>query len=197
MIRMENLIFVTGNRFKVMSAQYVLDKYNTGIKVIGKKIDCPEIQADTIEDVAKFSSKYASDKLKATVLKNDTGIIIPELKDFPGPYTKYVAETIGAKGIIKLMEDAKNRSAIFIECNALTEYGKEPIVFFSRTEGTISEKADGEHGTEWDKIFIPKGQEKTLANFDDSERVKMWDEQGMIDLAKYIKNKTKDNEREF
>ena len=73
---MEELIFITGNKFKVMSAQYVLDKYNTGIKVIGKKIDCPEIQADTIEDVAKFSSKYASDKLKATVLKNVQNILI-------------------------------------------------------------------------------------------------------------------------
>lgn len=194
---MKNLIFVTGNKFKVMSAQYVLDKYNTGIKVVGKKIDCPEIQADTVEEVAKYSSKYASDKLRATVLKNDTGIVIPGLKNFPGPYTKYIAETIGAEGIIKLMNGVEDRSAIFLECNALTEYGKEPIAFFSKTEGTISEKVDGEHGTEWDKVFIPRGQEKTLANFTDKERVKMWDEQGMLDLARYIKERTKDDEREL
>lgn len=193
---MKSIVFVTGNKFKVMSAQYVLDKYGTGIKVIGKKIDCPEIQADTIEEVAKFSSKYASDQLRTTVLKNDTGIIIPALDNFPGPYTKYVAETIGADGIIKLMSGITNRSAVFVECNALTEYGKEPIVFFSRTEGTISDKIDGEYGTEWDKIFIPKGQTRTLANFKDVERVKMWDEKGMIDFAQYIKSKTKE-EREL
>lgn len=186
---MKELILVTGNKFKVLSAQYILDKYESGIKLIGKQIECPEIQADTIEDVANFSSKYASDKLKTTVLKNDTGIIIPALKNFPGPYTKYIAETIGAEGIIKLMNGIKNRKAIFIECNSLTEYKKNPISFFSKTEGIISEKIEGKYGTEWDKIFIPKGQKKTLACFDEDERVKMWDEQGIVDLIKYVNSK--------
>lgn len=42
---------------------------------MAKSIDCPEIQADTIEEVAKFSSKYASDFLKEDTLKNDFNLI--------------------------------------------------------------------------------------------------------------------------
>ena len=59
---MKDLIYVTGNKYKLFTAKKFLEPY--GINVIGKKIDCIEIQADKIEDVAIFSSKYACNELK-------------------------------------------------------------------------------------------------------------------------------------
>jgi hypothetical protein len=52
---MIELTYITGNKVKLASAKKLLEPY--GIKVIGKKIDCPEIQADTNEEIAKYSSK--------------------------------------------------------------------------------------------------------------------------------------------
>lgn len=89
---MKELIYVTGNKYKIFTAKKFLKPY--GINVIGKKIDCIEIQADTIEEVARFSSKYASDKLSCAVLKNDMGLVIPSLKGFPSVYTHYAEDTI-------------------------------------------------------------------------------------------------------
>ena len=63
---MKDLVYVTGNHFKIFTAKKFLEPY--GINIIGRKIDCIEIQANKIEDVAIFSSQYACNKLNCAVL---------------------------------------------------------------------------------------------------------------------------------
>lgn len=186
---MEKLVYVTGNKFKILTAQKILEPL--GIEVDAKKMDCPEIQADSIEEVAKYSSKYASDKLKINTLKNDSGLVIPALNGFPGPYTHYVEDTLTEDGILNLMKDIQDRKAYFLEVLAYTEYGKEPITFISKTEGTISTDKQGDYGWSYDRIFIPNGEEKTLACFDDDERWKFWGNEAYENMAQYIKEKQK------
>lgn len=181
---MKEIVYITGNKFKILTAKKMLEPL--GITVDSKKIDCPEIQADTIEEVAKYSSKYASDLLGISTLKNDSGLVIPALKNFPSAYTKYVEDTIGEDGIIKLMEGVEDREAYFLEVLAYTEHGGKPVTFISKTEGTISREKEGEYGWSYDKIFIPKGETKTLACFTDDERWKFWDETGYEELAKFL-----------
>lgn len=78
---MEKLIFVTGNSEKLNIAKSALE--GTGIQIENKKIKCPEIQLDDTEEIAKFSAKYASDKLKANIVKVDSGLFIEEFGGFP------------------------------------------------------------------------------------------------------------------
>ena len=184
---MKEIIYVTGNWAKVESAKQILEPL--GFKINNIKMDTIEIQADSMEEVAKYSAKYASDKLKTNVLKNDSGLVIPSLNGFPGPYTHYVEDTIGEDGVLKLMEGIENRDAYFIEALAYCEYGKEPIVIVSKTEGTIDTKKSGEYGWSWDFIFIPKDQTKTMANFKDEDRWNLWNNTGYEKLAEYLNNK--------
>ena len=181
---MKEITYVTGNWAKIASAKQTLEPL--GFKINNIKMDTIEIQADTMEEVAKYSAKYASDKLKCNVLKNDSRLVIPSLNGFPGPYTHYADDTIGEDGILKLMEDKKDRYAYFIEALAYCEYGKEPIVIVSKTEGEIAFEKSGEYGWSWDFIFIPKGQTKTMANFKDEERWNLWNNTGYLKLAKYL-----------
>lgn len=181
------LIYCTGNKFKLDMAQKILGPL--GFEVEGKKMDLPEIQANSIEEVAKYSSKYASEKLNLSTLKNDSGLVIPALNNFPSAYTKYVEETITEDGILKLMEGIENREAYFLEVLAYTEVGKEPVVFVSKTEGSIALKKEGEFGWSYDKIFIPKGQTKPMACFPDDERWKFWADDAYLKMADFIKNK--------
>lgn len=44
------------------------------------------------------------------------------------------------------MEGIENREAYFLEVLAYTEHGKEPVIFISKTEGTIAKEKQGEHG---------------------------------------------------
>ncbi len=184
---MKKITYVTGNWSKVMSAKNILEPL--GIEIDNVKMDTTEIQADTVEEIAKFSAKEASDKLKCAVLKNDTGLFVEALGGFPGPYTHYVDEKIGEDGLLKLLEKEENRNACFIEAFAFCEYGNEPVVFKSITKGKIAKEKSGQYGWSWDFIFIPDGYEKAMGNYPDEERCLMWNTDAYYDLAKYLKNK--------
>lgn len=184
---MKKVTYVTENWSKILSAKQILEPL--GIKVDNIKMDTPEIQADTVEEVAKYSAKYASEKLKCSVLKNDTGLFIEALNGFPGPYTHYVDEKLGEDGVLKLLKNEKNRNACFIEAFAYCEYGKEPIVFKSITKGKIAEKKSGIHGWSWDFIFIPDGYDKTMGNYPDEQRCLVWNTKAYHELAKYLQEK--------
>lgn len=181
---MKKITYVTGNWYKIISAKRILEPL--GIEVENVKMETTEIQANTIEEVAKYSAKEASEKLKCNVLKNDTGLCIDALKGFPGPYTHYVDEKIGEDGILKLLDGVENRKASFIEAFAYCEYGKEPIVFKSITTGTIALEKSGTYGWSWDYIFIPDGYDKTMANYPDDERCLVWNTDAYKELAEFL-----------
>lgn len=183
------ITLVTGNWAKVAQAKQILEPL--GHEVDNVKLDTIEIQADTVAEVAAYSAKWASEKLKCAVVKNDTGICIDALKGFPSAYTHYVQDTLGEDGILKLMEGNANRKARFVQALAFCEYGGEPQVFVSYTEGRISEEKQGEYGWCWDYIFIPEGKDTTLATFPDDERIALWNDTGYMQLVDYLKKNEK------
>lgn len=184
---MKKITYVTGNWSKIMSAKQILEPL--GIEVDNIKMETTEIQANTVEEVAMYSAKEASDKLKCDVLKNDTGLYVEALGGFPGPYTHYVDEKLGEDGLLKLLEGIENRRACFIGAFAYCEYGKDPIVFKSVTKGKIAHKKSGIYGWSWDFIFIPDGYDKTLGNYPDEERCLAWNTDAYKELANFLKNK--------
>lgn len=181
---MKQITLVTGNMAKLISTRQFLEPY--GIKVDNIKMDTTEIQCDSIEEIAAFSAKEASDKLKCTVLKNDTGFFIEALDGFPGPYTHYVMERIGTDGILKLMRGITNRKAYYKEAFAYCEYGKKPVIFTSITKGKLAIRKSGKYGMRIDPIFIPDNYTKTMAHYNEDERFKMWNTKVYDEIAKYI-----------
>lgn len=186
---MTKITYVTGNWSKILSAKQILEPL--GIEVDNIKMETEEIQANTVEEVAMHSAKEASEKLKCTVLKNDTGLFVEALNGFPGPYTHYVDETLKEDGLLKLLDGIENRKACFIEAFAYCEYGKNPIVFKSITNGTIAKEKSGKFGWSWDFIFIPEGKDKTMGNYSDEERCLVWNTDAYYKLAKFLKDKEK------
>ena len=181
------ITLVTGNWAKVALAKKFLEP--SGYIIDNEKLDTVEIQADTVQEVAAYSAKWASDKLKKNVVKNDTGIEIEALNGFPGPYTHDVQDKLGMEGVLKLMDGVENRKAKFIQALAFCEYGEEPVVFTSETPGKIALEQQGEHGWSWDFIFIPDGKDKTLACFEDDERFGLWNDTGYQQLAEHLNKK--------
>lgn len=182
------ITYVTGNKMKILTAKKFLEPLGIEVDCI-KLPNCPEIQADTTEEVAKFSSRWASEELKQSVLKNDSALVIPALNNFPGPYTKYVEETITEDGILNLMRDISDRYAYWIEVLAYTEYNGKTVTFTSITKGSIATKKDGDYGWGYDHIFIPEGKTSVFSTFDDDTRVKFFDDSAYVKLAEYLKEK--------
>ena len=182
---MKKITYVTGNWYKIMCARSILEPL--GFEVDNIKMETTEIQANNVEDVAMYSAKEASDKLKCDVLKNDTGLYAEALGGFPGPYTHYVDEKLGEDGLLKLLKGIDNRNACFIEAFAYCEYGKDPVVFKSITKGRIATEKSGIYGWSWDFIFIPDGYDKTMGNYPDEERCYIWNTDAYAELVKFLK----------
>lgn len=182
---MKKITYVTGNWYKIMCARSILEPL--GFEADNIKMETTEIQANNVEDVAMYSAKEASDKLKCDVLKNDTGLYVEALGGFPGPYTHYVDEKLGEDGLLKLLKGVDNRNACFIEAFAYCEYGKDPVVFKSITKGRIATEKSGIYGWSWDFIFIPDGYDKTMGNYPDEERCYIWNTDAYAELVKFLK----------
>ena len=185
----KKITYVTGNWAKLASAKQALEPL--GYEVDNIKMETPEIQADDVTEVAKYSAKWAAKELGKPVLKNDSGLFVNGLKGFPGVYTHYADDTIGPDGLLKLMEGMTDRTAYFKETIAYCEPGKEPISFEGITKGKIALEKSGTYGWSWDFIFIPEGEEQTLGCFEDEKRWKFWSLDSYKKLVEYIENKDK------
>ena len=184
---MKKITYVTGNWAKLESAKKALEPL--GYVVDNMKMETPEIQAEDVTEVAKYSAKWASRELGKAVLKNDSGLFVEALDGFPGVYTHYVDDTIGEDGLLKLMQGIENRKAYFKEAIAYCEPDGEPIVFEGYTYGTIALEKSGKYGWSWDFIFIPDGEDKTLGNFPDDIRWNFWSLDNYKKLVDYLSKK--------
>jgi XTP/dITP diphosphohydrolase len=73
-----------------------------------------------------------------------------------------VLKKLGTNGILKLMENAKDRSAYFDACLAYHD-GAGIRTFLGKCDGSISQSACGKAGFGFDPIFIPLGHSQTFA----------------------------------
>ena len=83
----KKITYVTGNWAKIASAKSALSPL--GYEVDNIKMETPEIQADDVSEVAKYSAKWAANELGKAVLKNDSGLFVKSLNGYPGVYTHY------------------------------------------------------------------------------------------------------------
>lgn len=64
-----------------------------------------------------------TDQMVVGVAVQDSGLSIRALHDFPGPFTKYVTQTIGMRGLLKLMDGESDRACGFDGCIAFVAVG--------------------------------------------------------------------------
>jgi len=147
------IFFVTNNIHKFNEARRVLASYNIAVAMLRMKPS--EIQDDNIENIAKACALEASSKTRLPVIVEDAGLFVDALQGFPGPYSRYVYQTIGKEGILKLLEDCENRKARFKSVVAFCspEFGVK--CFQGVVEGKISWGIRGESGFGFDPIFEP------------------------------------------
>jgi len=164
------IFLVTGNIHKFAEARLVLSKFDLSTAMLN--MDIVEIQADTIEDVAKASVMDAVRKCRLPVIVEDAGLFIKALKGFPGPYSSYVFRTVGLKGVLKLMENLKGRRAFFESVVAFSAPNGKPQKYFrGKTEGRIAEQVKGHEGFGFDPIFFPLGGKgKTFAEMSTNQK---------------------------
>jgi len=158
------LYFITHNESKFLEAEEIGKEYSVSINWVNQEYE--EIQNNKLETIALKSCKRILQKEPSLNNKNffleDAGLFIEALDGFPGPYSSYVFKTIGNEGILKLMEEEKNRRAFFKSVIAYYS-NNETKIHTGKTEGEIIHNMRGEKGFGFDPIFQPTNSNATFA----------------------------------
>lgn len=147
----KKLFFITSNKGKVEEAREFLSKFN--IEIVQRNLKYPEIQSNSLEEIARYGAEYCYSKLKKPLLVEDSGLFIKALNGFPGPYSSYVFKTIGNTGLLKLMQDIEDREAYFKSIVAYHD-GEKIKIFSGIVKGKIGYEARGSFGFGFDPIFL-------------------------------------------
>ena len=125
--------------------------------------------------IAKQKSIDAFSLCEQPVIVEDAGLFIDSLSGFPGPYSSFVFSCIGNEGILKLLEEKKDRTAKFLSVIVYCDKNiKEPKIFKGRTIGRISNTIHGTKGWGYDPIFIPgndDGKSKTYSTIQNKNKI--------------------------
>ncbi len=186
----EKIYFITTNQYKfdqflLVAKKYKLNNYKFE-QLAGEII---EIQAEDNEQVAKFSSKWASKKYNLPIIKEDVGFYIERLKGFPGPYLSQVENQLETSGFLQLLNNSENRNAYWQYSIAICFPNQKPVVFSTIQKGEIAAAAKGKSGWHTDKLFIQDGQEKTISELLDANNYHR-DNRHYEKLLEYLRNKT-------
>lgn len=163
--------FVTTNNGKKAWLKREFDALGMTVDIICQPVVLIEPQADTFAEVSVSKVKQAYPIIGKPVIAEDGGFSIPALNGFPGVYSKYVIQTIGNQGFLKLLE-GKNRKAYFTTSASFYD-GQTLKTFERKIEGSVAlreaEKNSDKAWSELWKIFIPDGYKKTLAEMNETE----------------------------
>jgi XTP/dITP diphosphohydrolase len=164
------VFLVTRNIHKFIEARYVLDEENIAIAML-KTVKTIEIQDDRIQNIAKARANDAFRKCRFPIVVEDAGLFIKALDGFPGPYSAYAFKTIGIEGILKLMKDYQDRTAVFRSVVATQQTITETShCFTGEVEGRITLEAHGAGGFGFDPIFAPMKSKKTFSQMTTQEK---------------------------
>ena len=178
------IFFITGNKNKVREVKKIL---GDDIEVEQIEIDYPELRSDDPEEIAALAAKQLADKLKKTIVVEDSGFFVKALDDFPGTVSAYAFKRIGLEGLIKLMKGVKERTCYYKCAVGYCEPKKEPTTFLGIEEGTMSEEIHDEgYGWAHDKVFIPKGSNKTYGQIKEVEEMKQHRRKAFTKLKEFL-----------
>ncbi|WP_287909699.1 XTP/dITP diphosphatase [Thermofilum sp.] len=156
----KTILIATKNRHKVQEMAPILETY--GYKLQPADLPKIEIQADTLQEIVAYAARHIP-AIDRPVIIEDAGLFIKALNGFPGPYSHYVYQTIGCRGILQLLQQATDRTAVFQSAIALKTPTGETHIFTGETIGTIVTEPRGTGGFGFDPIFQPQGTDKTYA----------------------------------
>lgn len=153
------IYFVTSNQNKIDVSRQFLSPM--GVEFESVAIDLPEIQSNSIKDIALYKADHAYRKLLEPLFVNDHGWFIAALNGFPGAYMKFINEWFTPQDCLNLMRDKENREVTFTTVICFTD-GSITKVFESSHKGTILYESRGK-GLPWTTVISLTDDHQTIA----------------------------------
>ncbi len=169
------IVFATSSRIKVKIANEILGKY--GIRLRVRRMEFVEPQTIFVRQVISEKARQAAPRMKGHFIVDDSGLRINALHGFPGALLKPVYQTLGETGIVRMLNGMKDRRATYVTALAFANPRKKGIkVFYTEIGGKIAASPNGNRKVGWavERIFIPEGYTKTIAQLDEKEWQHFW-----------------------
>ena len=160
---------MTTNEHKRREAQQIL-----GVALGRADLDLPEIQAIDPAEVAMEKARAARDALGDTdlpVLVEDSGLMVDAWGGFPGALTRWVMQSVGNEGLLRMLSPGGDRSARAVCVVALAEADGNVLTFRGEVRGTIAESPRGEGGFGYDPVFVPGWSSLTYAEMGEGKNM--------------------------
>lgn len=170
---MRELHFATSNAGKFNSLERALAEYAPEVRAIQVVMEFDEPRSDDLALIAREKALSAYGRLHRPVVANDAGFYVHSLNGFPKAFVNFCLGTIGTEGILALVS-GKARECEFRNVLAYVDgTSGEPVFFESVSPGRLSPEPRGTRKAEqWSDlflVFIPEGEEKTLAEMSPGE----------------------------
>lgn len=170
---MKKIRYATTNKKKVEDAQICLEPF--GIRVVQADVNVPEIQADSLVEVARDKAVKPYNEIGEPLIAMDSGLFIEDLNGFPGIYAHYVDDTLGVEGLLSLVEginkeDPKGyveKVIVYIDENVTKHWS-------ARVDGVLLKEERGGHGFFYDSIFYVPEVGKSLSELTTEEKSNVW-----------------------
>jgi XTP/dITP diphosphohydrolase len=160
-----DVTFVTSNPGKIVEVRRILAEFEIGVEWSRRSL--PEPQTDDLKEVVRAKLAAAA-KSGLGVVVEDSGLFIEPLRDFPGVYSRYVLDTVGLEGVLRLTQGRPAPA----EFRAVAGYRRGTRTVFGTgvVRGTIAPEPLGENGFGYDPIFIPEGERETFGEMDATDK---------------------------
>ena len=164
---MKPLYFATSNTWKFQQGQAYLKQF--GIDLTQANMELPESRSEDVIEITKEKAAFAYEQLKQPVIVIDGAFHIKALNDFPKTMVKFTEKYLGAKGILKLLEDEANR--VYEWPNALCYKDSETEkCFVGYVRGNIATNIPKDTGSnDFGLIQIPDGYDKPFSQMSKEE----------------------------
>jgi XTP/dITP diphosphohydrolase len=177
---MKKLILASTNKNKLTEIQNGFEElhiYDVEIEVIHKSLlKEPEEPYDTFKANSLHKAKHYANLTGCVTLSEDSGLVIEDLRGFPGVYSKeFILENKGVLGAIisleRKLQNSSEKKASFV--SAISVYDPTNLLFISNEaeeKGNLCFPPKGNYGYGFDPIFIPKGHSRTFAEMTMKEK---------------------------
>lgn len=179
-----DIYLITKNKGKLLAAQNAFE--NKGIRLLFIEKDYEEIQADTSLEIARFTATQAARELGVPAIREDHGLFITAL-GIPGPYMNYFEKKMPVKILLELLKNLDDRTGYFEVATVYAKPDGTTKEFTFRVPFVFSLQERGELQDGWNKIIMLQGETRTLAEYPETERLHIWN-QNYAAIAAYLKN---------
>jgi non-canonical purine NTP pyrophosphatase (RdgB/HAM1 family) len=182
-VELASVIFVTNNEGKHREVERLL----AGLQIRFQRMDLAGHEGATgVEELARLRVTEAYARLKQPCFVESTGLFLWDHPNELGVKFKRTLRDLGEAELARRFGGSRGVARVAVAY----EDGTGPRVFSGSISGTLLRDPRGEGGYGWDRIWVPDGYERTLAEMQSSKFVVNMRAAAYLELGDQLRGET-------